>query len=250
VASQLGLPSILVETNAFWCQDDQEAREMLRALKDAGMDGIMVSANPFILEQVPFERTERALRTSRQVFGHNAFAYQQLYYERFRELGLAGTMGFRDYVAVAGHSLQYAELLANGRVGYKLAGLFEEAPASRFYGASCRRELVRDWHVHVDNYCNLVPGFCGGLSLGDARELDTLCSGIELDQRPILTALLHDLEDLVHLGVEYGYQERAGYISKCHLCTDVRKHLARCGDFAELQPTAFYERLEDGGRPV
>jgi hypothetical protein len=105
--------------------------------------------------------------------------------------------------------------------------------------------LIRDWHVHVDNYGNYIPGYCGGLSLGDARDLDALCQGIDLNERPVLRALMTNIGELYRLGSEYGYQERDGYISKCHLCLDVRKHLATSGDFGELRPEPFYDRLED-----
>ena len=62
----------------------------------------------------------------------------------------------------------------------------------------------------------------------------------------MLRALLTDLEELYQLGREFGYQEREeGYISKCHLCVDIRRHLARSGEFKELRPRQFYEHLED-----
>ncbi len=244
-ARRLGIPTTFVETNAFWCRDDEVTREKLTRLKDAGLDGILVSANPFILEQIPFERTERAVRISREVFGANAIVYQRFFYEQFKGLGLQGTLAFEDYLARAGHGLQYVELFASGRVPYKLAFLYEHYPASRFLGASCRRELIRDWHIHVDNYCNFIPGYCGGLSLGDARDMDSICRGINLDERPVLAALLTSLGDLYRLGQQFGYEERGGYISKCHLCLDIRRHLARHGDFEELKPRAFYEHLED-----
>jgi hypothetical protein len=244
-AERLGIPSTFVETNGFWCREAETTREKLRALKDAGLDGILLSANPFILEGIPFERTARAVSVGREVFGANAIVYQRFFYDQFTGLGLRGTLAFDEYLERAGYGLQYVELFANGRVPYKLAHLYQHHPARRFFGASCRRELIRDWHIHVDNYCNFVPGYCGGLSLGDARELDAICGGIDLDALPVLKALLTDLADLYHLGRERGYVEREGYISKCHLCIDVRRHLARHGDFAELKPGAFYDRLED-----
>jgi hypothetical protein len=87
--------------------------------------------------------------------------------------------------------------------------------------------------------------------LGDARELDALCDhrpggGIDLESRPVLRALLTDLADLYQLGLDHGYTELQGYVSKCHLCADVRRHLVRHAEFSELQPREFYERLEDG----
>jgi hypothetical protein len=244
-AKRLEVPTTFVETNGFWCQDDETTRDRMRALRDAGLDGLFVSANPFILEQIPFERTQRAVSISREVFGGNTIVYQGFFYEQFQRLGLRGTLAFEDYVDRAGYGLQYVELFANGRVPYKLGHLYREHPARSFFGSSCRRELLRDWHIHIDNYCNYVPGFCGGLSLGDARELDAICQGIDLDELPVLGALLNDLEDLVHLAMDYGYEPLEGYVSKCHLCFDVRRHLAPSGDFRELEPRELYDHLEE-----
>jgi hypothetical protein len=246
MAKELSIPTTFVETNGFWARDDESAREKLLALREAGLDGILISANPFILEQVPFERTERAARVSREVFGRNAIIYQALFFEQFKLMGLTGTLPFDEYLQRGGQALQHVELFANGRVPYKMAHLFEHHPAEAFITASCRRELVRDWHVHVDNYCNYLPGFCGGLSLGDARDLDAICGGIDLDRLPVIGALLEGLGALHCLGVDWGYRDRAeGYISKCHLCLEIRGHLARHGEFEELRPLEMYERFGD-----
>lgn len=35
-----------------------------------------------------------------------------------------------------------------------------------------------------------------------------------------------------------------GYVGKCHLCVDVRKHLSARGEFDELQPAQFYDLID------
>lgn len=63
-----------------------------------------------------------------------------------------------------------------------------------------------------------------------ARELDSIRE-IDLDVRLILGALVTDLEKLYEIGKKFGYEERSvGYISKCHLCVDIRKHIAQQTD--------------------
>ena len=246
MARQLGIPSTFVETNCFWCRDDETTREKLAELKDAGLDGILISVNPFVIERIPFERLERAARISEEIFGGNVIIYQRFFYDQFKGLGLKSTLPFEEYLQRAGYGLYHVELIPAGRVPYKLGYLYRKYPAQRFFGQSCRRELIRDWHIHVDNYCHFIPGYCAGLSLGDARDLDAICGGIDLDELPVLKALLTDLEELYQLGREFGYQEREeGYISKCHLCVDIRRHLVRSGEFKELRPRQFYEHLED-----
>jgi hypothetical protein len=244
LAREMGIPSTFVETNGFWCRDEATGREQLRALRDAGLDGLFVSANPFVLEQIPFERTRRAVRLGHEIFPGNTIVYQPFFYRQFEEMGLSGTLRLDEYLERAGYGLQYVELFANGRVPYALGHLFRRQPARHFYGANCRGELLRDWHIHIDNYGHYLPGFFGGLSFGDARHLQGL--RLDLEQQPVLRALLTDLAELVRLGQEYGYRVLDdGYVSKCHLCADVRRHLVGQGDFAELRPLEFYERLED-----
>ena len=69
IAHELKIPSAFVETNCFWVVDDKTTKEKLKVLKKKGLRGIMISVNPFYLEHVPFERTERAIRISLDVFG-------------------------------------------------------------------------------------------------------------------------------------------------------------------------------------
>ncbi|MCD6406906.1 radical SAM protein, partial [Candidatus Aerophobetes bacterium] len=62
IAEELGIPSTFVETNCYWCRDDNVTREKLKLLKNKGLKGILISVNPFYTEYIPFERTERCIR--------------------------------------------------------------------------------------------------------------------------------------------------------------------------------------------
>ena len=78
MANEHEIPSMFVETNCYWCLNDEATRDMLRRLKEAGLKGIMISVNPFYAEYVPFERTERCIRISQEVFAcaHNILRKQ------------------------------------------------------------------------------------------------------------------------------------------------------------------------------
>ena len=247
MANGHGIPSTFVETNCLWCIDDETTREKLKQLKKVGLHGILISVNPFILEQVPFERTERAARISKEIFSKNVISYQEFFYRQFKGFNIKNSLSFEEYLQKAGHeSLYHIELLPMGRAAYKLAYLHKKYPARQFFGESCKQELTRDWHVHIDNYGNYMTGYCGGISLGDARDLDSLHE-IDLDEKPILEALVTNLKKLYEFGVEeFGYTELSeGYISKCHLCVDIRKCLAKqTEEFEELKPRGFYSHLD------
>lgn len=106
--------------------------------------------------------------------------------------------------------------------------------------------FLRPLHNHFDNYGNYVPGFCAGVTLGDCRKLDELLrEGVDTVRFPVLGLLMEeDLKGLLALARERGYQESAqGFYSKCHLCMELRKHLALTGDYPELSPREFYLQL-------
>lgn len=222
MARYLRIPSLFVETNCYWARSDRETREKLWELKDCGLAGILISINPFYLEHIPFQRSERAIRAAREVFGPNVVVYQEEYLRLFRQMQVRDRLPIHEFLKL--------------REG-------------RFFSAPCTPAFLRSWHNHFDNYGNFMPGYCGGLSLGDCRQLDSLLGeGIDLDARPVLSYIIADnFEGLLAFAVQRGYRERpSGYLSKCHLCADIRKFLVRVDDFAELEPREFYDQLEAG----
>ena len=249
IAEKLKIPSTFVETNCFWCKTDTLTRERLQILKDNGLKGIMISVNPFYAEYVPFERTDRCIRISQEVFGQNVMIYQLEYYHLFKQLGITDRLSIKEYLNLTREEPVSArvELFLMGRAAEKLKALYPGHPAKRFFGTPCLPEFMRSWHNHFDNYGNFMPGYCGGISLGSWFELDRLLKeGIDLVNRPVLNYLIkNDMKELFNFALDLGYQELSeGYVLKCHLCLDIRKYLVSIGDYAELQPRKFYEKIK------
>lgn len=95
----------------------------------AGLDGILISVNPSVVEQVPFNRIQKAVTVGHEVFGFNTIIYQEFFYNLFQAQGIKGTLPFPDFLEQASHSLPYLELLPMGRTVYKLEFLFTKTPA-------------------------------------------------------------------------------------------------------------------------
>jgi len=249
LAEEYGIPSTFVETNSFWCASREVVEERLERLRGAGLKGILISVNPFLVEYIPFERIELAVELATGIFGWNTMIYQVEFYRQFKHIGLRGTMRFEDYLERLGiEGLRWAELIPMGRACYMLRHLFKKYPAKFFFDENCASSLLRSWHAHIDNYGNYMTGYCGGISMGDARRLDELVEdGVDLDERPILGMLIKgSLGELYEFAVKsFNYVERPdGYISKCDLCIDIRRHIAsQTSEFPELAPRQFYENL-------
>jgi len=253
IAYGFEIPSLFVETNCFWCTDDHTTRKKLWILREKGLRGIMISVNPFYLEYVPFERTERAVRISTEVFGYNTAVYQGEYFRRFKTLGIKDKVPFDKYLQLEKRTdfARNTEFFIMGRAPYSLKNeldhLYPKYHAKSLANMPCSPPFLRDWHNHFDNYGNYIPGYCGGITLGDCRELDDLLeNGIDLEKYPVLKYLVNDdLPGLLKFSADYGYHENEdGYYSKCHLCVDIRKYLIDKDNFKELKPNAFYSNLE------
>jgi hypothetical protein len=250
IGDYLGIPSQFVETNCYWCKNDEVTRDKLNRLKSNGIKGILISVNPFILEHIPFERTERAIKISKEVFNNNFMVYQIYYYKQFKELNFKGTVPIEKYLSLVSieELKKKVEIIRMGRAAYKLQDLYQKYPINRFFNENCSSDLIRNWHCHFDNKGNYMPGYCGGISWGDVRNLDSLCTdGIELDDFPILSMLIEkNLKDLyLFAKQDFDYMELAdGYISKCHACFDLRKSISsKTKEFGELKPREFYFHL-------
>ena len=246
-AAALDIPSTIVETNGFWCEDDITAKYNFLDLKEAGLKGALISVNPFVAEEVPFERTARAVRYGREAFGESCIVHQEHYFYQFLRLGIVGKLPFREYLAREREGLARADLLPIGRAAYA-PDLFRKQPAGAFFGQGCRAELLDSRSAYFDNYGNYLTGTCGGIALSTLNRLSDGDREVDPDERPVLAALLTDIKELYDLAVgDLGYIPMlCGYVSKCHLCVDIRRHLAFSGDsFAELRPREFYSRLED-----
>ncbi len=55
--------------SAGWCTDEDEARKRFAALREAGLQAILISCSPFHAERIPPVRTLRAVRAALDVFG-------------------------------------------------------------------------------------------------------------------------------------------------------------------------------------
>lgn len=254
MAKELGIPSTFVETNCYWCTADDTTRDKLERLRASGLRGIMISVNPYYLEFVPFERTERGIRIAHEVFGENVMIYQWDYYLAFRRLGIEGKVPLDDYLdLVKGEDLaRRVEMFLAGRAVYSLEAFYPRHPAELLCDEPCQPPFLRNWHHHFDNYGNWMPGYCGGISLGKWWDLDGLLArGVDPDRRPILGYLAEgDFRGLLSFAEDLGYERsRAGYVSKCHLCLDMRRHLGAEERFEELAPREFYARVAEETSP-
>ena len=241
-----------VETNALWCTNEDRAYDWLGQLSAAGLDGILISCSPFQAEKVPLRRVLLAVNAAGEIFGYGKVGvYQTHCIQEVSEFAVDKTVPIEAYVeryGAKGAGRMFwggYGLMDSGRASYTLDHLARKYPPETFQGYNCQRELLYAHHSHLDLYGNYISWFCGGLRMGSWRDFDDLIDRYKRRDYPELVGILinHGPYDLYRFARDqYGYSPlEDGYVGKCHLCVDVRKHLSQRGGFYELQPSRFYD---------
>jgi hypothetical protein len=243
-----------VETSASWCLDDEQVQQRFDSLRQAGMQAVLISCSPFHAEKIPPVRTLRAVRASLEVFGaRGTIIYLPEYLKVVQQFELERPTPLSRYEEILGEEeagrilWQGYGIISGGRSGYRLGHLVPKYPAEAFEGVTCKRDILYAHHSHFDLYGNYISGFCGGLSIGSWRDVSQVLDDFrDGNYTPLIKVLIERGPlGLAEMALEeYGYKLSCdGYTGKCHLCVDVRRHLVEVGDFAELRPPGFYEKI-------
>ncbi|MFB3890402.1 MAG: radical SAM protein [Phycisphaerae bacterium] len=237
-----------VETNASWAVNERDARDRLAALDDAGMAKLAISADPYHQQFVPIDRCRLLARVAEEVLGASRVQvrWRDWLAEGFDTAGLP-----EDTLAqvFARHAALGRERW-NGRAATKLAGMIAGAGgpalkcAAEFADSPCKEALLRSRHVHVDGLGRVIPGTCAGIVLG---RLAVSEAGQGLARNGAVKELWERLRDdhasrpivgvlaaagpvgLLETAMKAGFRPAPGYLSKCHLCWDIRRRLAGQG---------------------
>lgn len=251
--SELRLYVDYVETNAEWCSSKAAGVDRFAPLAESGLRRVLISCSPFHAERIPLKRTLAAIEAAQEVFGRrHVIVYMPEYLSLISELEAERPVPLDRWTARYGAE-KTAELfwrgyglIPGGRAGYRLGHLCPLSSAESFAGEDCSFELIRSQHAHFDPDGNFIPFFCGGLSLGRIGSLPRFYSDFALKDLPLASILVRDgPHGLMELAKKrFGYEPFEGYAGKCHLCVDVRRHIAeRTKDFDELAPRKYYEML-------
>ena len=175
VASEEGNGPHFFESNASWCVDDDVTRRRYDELKQAGLLGIYISADPYHQQFVPPESRWRAHKWGVEIFGRENVMAADLSLEQLSEFRRIG----RDKKRLAEHSRSSGVRLV-GRAGDELAGLCPDRPLEALAedggwrggstGRGCQKEFdgAEMWEIHIDPYGNIQT--CCGIIIGDAYE--------------------------------------------------------------------------------
>ncbi len=237
-----------VETNSSWYKDKKSAVSVLKYLKKAGLQTLLISISPFHNEFIPFEKVKGVMGACRKT-GISVFPWIQDFYSDIDAFDNTQTHSLQAY------QMQYGEnyikqipqrywIHFGGRAAYTYQDIFpKQLTESILNDSSGCHELTDTTHFHIDLYGNYIPGLCTGISI----DSDDLGKPLDSDKYPLITALYnYGIKGLYQIATnEYGFRARDAYFNKCHLCLEIRKFLVKKKTIAnaELQPVEMYDNL-------
>ncbi len=220
-----------VETNAFWATDEAVIRQRVTALRDAGMEALCVSADPFHQQFVPIERVRLIVKTAEDLLGLERVRvrWREWLDEGFDTDSLtpsARSKTFSEWIALGKDRL-------NGRAAELLAPYLPLRAVDSFTCDNCRHPLLLSKHIHIDPEGNVVPGVCAGIVLGRVTQpyeesIQEIWRKLDADHanRPVGGVLAKaGPAGLARAAQDEGFIPAEGYASKCHLCWAVRRFL-------------------------
>ena len=233
IANEEGNAPHFFETNASWCTDDGVTRARYEEMKQAGLLGVLISADPYHQVFVSPRSRHRAYRWAVEIFGRENVAAADLSLEQLSELRSIGC----DDERLGEHTRTHAPRLV-GRAGNVLASFYSDRPLRVLVedvlwhgkpgGESCWSEFDSEemWEIHIDPYGNIQT--CCGIIVGDAYEkplIEWMERGFYTDSNLVRMAYERGPYAYLELAIQRGYQPREGYPQKCNLCWEVRKFL-------------------------
>lgn len=238
-----------IETNAYWATSDGVTRARLEQLDALGMEMLIVSADVYHQQFVPFERVRRCVETARDVLGRGRVRVR--WWDFFNDPIDTAKLDRDGKLCIYGEALEHHPERITGRAADQLASLRPLMSAEHFRGQNCIDAVLHGRHVHIDRYGNIFPGVCNGIIIGNALQQPADEAWERLAQNwrdhPVVSAVVAGGSyELMQRARKHGYRELAsGYADKCHLCHHVRRFLHAGGVWPEcIGPAECYGRGE------
>lgn len=242
-----GLQIDYIETNAAWISGDNERnKQILWDVVNAGGDYIMVSADPFHIEFIPFWKPDTLIRLLKEMH-ISYFVWQDRYLPMLRKLdpqkkydGQALQQGLGKNV-IDKCALEYG-MSYNGRALNLARRLGKKKALNELTGTGPCMELRNTSHFHVDFLERYIPPGCTGMGI----LMEDVGGELDPTQYPVMSKLMSGgITALLEYVQELGYRPNPdGYVSKCELCFDIRKYLIGYDRKAhpDLTPESFYQQ--------
>lgn len=232
-----------IETNAFWCRDEETVRERLAVIQKLGVRTVMVSVDPFHIEYIPLNRPLLLIRLLDEN-NMNYFVWQEKFIKRLSLLDHTRIYSESELKIHLGSN--YIEETAreyglglNGRALIIAGQLYKRKKAETFLKSGPCPGLLDGRNCHVDLYENYIPSGCPGISVAAD---DYFHGNISSEKYPVVMSLLKGgVGELFKYAAGYGFAAAdSGYATNCELCFFMRAYLYKTMPSRDISPDCFY----------
>ena len=229
-ALQLQIPRIDMITNGTWGKDEKQAEKLARRLKMAGLTNLDISVDAFHQQYIPIEYPRNAglasskARIDRVIWNATVVEsidaeneYDKKTRQILKTLEPTGIEPFIHKIFPAGRALK------NLRQYFKQESL---------HGPCEGDPILENPLTNPKSICIHPSGSveaCWFLSIGNAKQvpLGRLISNYDWQENPIIRRLVEEgPTGLLRLREAQDFRfEESEYVSKCHLCMEIRRAL-------------------------
>jgi MoaA/NifB/PqqE/SkfB family radical SAM enzyme len=232
-----------LETNAFWCKNDELARKRLTEIKRLGIVQLHVSSDVFHQEFIPIESVQKAVRIGREVLGEKALriGLQEFFDDPIDVKELTE----EEKTEAHRNVLKRYPWRIVGRAAKALSHLVDRHPKEALAGDNCARKILKRGSIHIDPHGNVFPSTCSGIIIGNAKKqpLSNIHETFEYREHPLVKTLVeHGPVPLLEEAIQHGFpDDEGGYATKCHICFAARTFFWENGLYAdEVGPEEIY----------
>ena len=237
-----------VETNSSWYKNHDSACHVLEDLQESGLSRVLVSISPFHNEYIPFYKVKGVIAACRDT-GVSVFPWIYDFYNDIDSFPDDQTNPLSQYIETFGsHYLkkvfQKYWIHPGGRALTSFTDLYGKKNAEHIIEDTTPCiELANTSHFHFDLYENYIPGLCSGTQIHS----EDMGHPLPENRYPFLHVLYNKgINGLYQIAAEeFGFVPKEKYVSKCHLCLDIRRFLVleKEREINEFGPKGFYNEI-------
>jgi hypothetical protein len=247
---QINESSIFLEhivTNCSWYKNKKDTLNLLKILQQNGLSRLLLKTGPFQNENIPLKKVQNVAIVAEQL-GINIIIWDNEVYPDVASFENNKTHSLNKYIKKFG--TKYMHKLAEcynvtfaGRSFKIYEPYFNKYSVQDLLQTNngCIYDFPTENHFHVDLYGNFIFSHTNGVTFN----IDDLGKELDPQRYPFLHILVNGgVNSMYKLVVnKYGFKpKKDGYISKCHLCYEIRHHLVinKGVKSPDLQPVGFY----------
>ena len=239
-----------IETNAFWCVDEELAKKRFKELMALGADTIMASCDPFHIEFVPLKNVDIFVRAAEEA-GIGYFVWKDQFYRRLAVLDKSRPHTPEELKEVLGEDYirdtarEYGVGM-NGRALTIAREIFTMKPADEAADSQPCTRLLNGFHCHIDLYGNIVPAGCTGIAISLEDFTEHRDELTDPEKHPVIARLLTGgSKALLEYAVSKGFDPEMKAATACDLCYRIRRFLLKADPSPDIGPACFYEMMEE-----